>query len=1172
MESDFAQGKWNAGFRYLQLLLGLFLLVFFALPRPVLAQELTGSIEGTIKDPSGAVVPQAVVKVSGPTLVGTKTTTSDTAGYYRFANLPPGSYTITVTAKGFATAKRSLALAVGGVPTVDFTLKVGLTSTVVTVKGGAPLIDTTQSRTMTDLTPNVLSNIPHGLSYQSVIQFAPSARNEPLQGGQTPGAAPGNGGCSPGSCSNGQSFGYSIGGAADSENGYLVNGQNTANVIGGYSFTQLPFDFINEVQVKTTGIQAQYGGALGGVVNVITKQGTDKYHGTVDVQYQSSALSASRILDVSRYDPSAIGTATSWGQIDPPYQQYTAKKDTRYYWLPGFTFGGPMPFLKHRVFFFTGFNPEFTQDRRTVNVTYNNLGPMEFARNRQTYYTTARVDVAVTHKLRAFGSWYYAYQRESGLGLPQADSIQGYVNQDATSPPSAFAHSIGYSAPNNTMNFGVDWTITPRIIWTTKLGYYFENFKNFGYPTGGTTYSWSSTGIGGTDALGNPLPANLQQANGFITAAANSGATSRNASKRTEIDQDIAFYKSGWWGTHDFIFGYQFLQDSSSLHQGFNQPFVFLNPGTTVPYSPQGPVGQANCAPFVAQYGACVGLYGVLTLQDYGDGGYALSRNHSFFAQDSWTVGHGLTLNLGFRIEKEYLPAENQPGGRITEPIQFGWGDKIAPRLGAAWDVFRNGKLKIFGSYGVFNDIMKLNLAISSFGGEFWQNCAYALNTADYTSIIPAYDSNTRYCAGASASSQGSFQGGGTPSGITFLENQNFRTFPTTCSTCSETYEGVAPGLKPYREHESTLGAEYELPHQMALSIRWDRRRLDHAIEDASIFNPLVGETFVVVNPGQGVDKTFNSFYNFLYGQPSGCASLAQGCPPANIPAQRNYDGLEFRLTMSPRPHWAAMFSYTYSRLWGNYSGLTSSYFGDGLGGRNAPNNSRAFDEPFFQYDSYGNNASGLMPTDRPNTFKGWLYYNLNEGSRFGTDLGLFASMYQGTPQTSVADVGYAFSGYPLPSFPTAVVGYGKWIDVSQNSSTGAITMGSPRTLRTPWFDQADISVGETFHIDETKKIRFFVNVTNLFNRRATTAYFQQIDSWYNQNFLTPGGYSIFDAAAFYSAVEHPYNLLASMNSSYSNTTAGGSGPGPVTVSSQYGKPFMFQPGRQMYLGLRITF
>ena len=108
-------------------------------------------------------------------------------------------------------------------------------------------------------------------------------------------------------------------------------------------------------------------------------------------------------------------------------------------------------------------------------------------------------------------------------------------------------------------------------------------------------------------------------------------------------------------------------------------------------------------------------------------------------------------------------------------------------------------------------------------------------------------------------------------------------------------------------------------------------------------------------------------------------------------PAARSYDGVELRLTKAPSNHFAGMFSYTYSKLRGNYTGLTSSDISDGQqGGRSSPNNSRAFDEPYFQYNSFGGSSSGLLPTDRPNTFKGYGYYELSWMKKFSTNFGIF--------------------------------------------------------------------------------------------------------------------------------------------------------------------------------------
>src|SRR5208282_644485 len=118
--------------------------------------------------------------------------------------------------------------------------------------------------------------------------------------------------------------------------------------------------------------------------------------------------------------------------------------------------------------------------------------------------------------------------------------------------------------------------------------------------------------------------------------------------------------------------------------------------------------------------------FSTVLLNNSGGAAPAIDNNHALFIQDAWTVGHGLTLNLGLRVEKESLPAPVGVGISNIKTINFSWSDKIEPRLGAAWGS-KNGKMKIFGSYGVVNDVMKLLLAQTSFGAQRWDNCTYPL-------------------------------------------------------------------------------------------------------------------------------------------------------------------------------------------------------------------------------------------------------------------------------------------------------------------------------------------------------------------------------------------------------------------------------------------------------------
>src|SRR5579871_5484060 len=485
------------------------LILLFACALP--AQETTGGLQGTVKDASGAVLSKAHVEITGAALVGAKATDTDTSGNYHFANLPPGTYTLTVSAQGFKKVKReNLTIEVGHLPTLDLTLDIGANAEVVEVTGEAPVIDTTTNTNQTNITNDVLADVPHGYSFQSVIQFAPMARNEPLAGGSA-GTTGNSGGSLPGSAGNGGVAGFSVGGAADSENTYLVEGQDTENISGGASSANVPFPFIQEVQVKSSGIEAEHGGALGGVVNVIMKKGSNAYHGSAFGTYESNSMDGSPIANL-RYDPFALGPTAPF--LDNNSQTYQPKTDHFRYVQPGFSIGGPI--MKDRIWFFLGVAPLYRSTGRTVNFgpsICNSLSPGDpsavcpnaalgnqyFTQDSQQYYGTARIDATLTQKIRLFGSWLYQYGRETGANLPNADPINSQaaylINTSILGTTlQGYSHGLGFSSPNSSYSTGADITLTPKIVSTTRFGYYFNNYHDFGWPTSGSDINWGTSG------------------------------------------------------------------------------------------------------------------------------------------------------------------------------------------------------------------------------------------------------------------------------------------------------------------------------------------------------------------------------------------------------------------------------------------------------------------------------------------------------------------------------------------------------------------------------------------------------------------------------------------------------------------------------------------------------
>jgi hypothetical protein len=356
-------------------------------------------------------------------------------------------------------------------------------------------------------------------------------------------------------------------------------------------------------------------------------------------------------------------------------------------------------------------------------------------------------------------------------------------------------------------------------------------------------------------------------------------------------------------------------------------------------------------------------------------------------------------------------------------------------------------------------------------------------------------------------------------------------------------------------------------------------------IEDASLSDPNVFEIYNIVNPGQGVDKTINGYASYLtsigdaYGpgtaafNASGTFGTCNGCPN-NPTAIRNYDGVELRLTTTGSNHWNGMFSYTWSRLWGNYTGLTTTdQIDGGSTGRNSPDTTRSFDEPFYYFQANGKSSDGPLPTDRPSALKGYAYYTLPwRGRSNNTTFGLFQVAYQGSPVSSFSDIGL---GNSTPIEAAYLFGRGNWVNATTDAS-GNVQLGTPYARRTPWYTQTDFNLSHSIKVNknnEAQVLNFTGTLTNLFNQHAVTSYWSGFNSnhFFTAMFPTgacgPGGAtapcSVFGGAAFYQAAETGYNV---------QTALGQAQNGGVILNSLYGQPNLWQLSRHIRLGVSFSF
>lgn len=982
-----------------------------------MGQETTGNIRGTVKDPNGAVVPNASVTATNDQR--TFTATTDDQGTYEFTKLPPGLYVVVATASGFGEIKReAVPVELGKTLQVNMDLAVaGSVASVNVVANEEPLVDVTSTKTATNVTQQRIDILPKTLRFDSVITQAPGARAEP------------------------KSAGFQIDGASGSENTFIVDGLEITRIDTGTlgSTKNIPFDFVKEVQIKSAGYEAEYGGATGGVINVATRSGGNEFHGEVRLDTQLSALNAN-----DRPSRRFNRVQAALGKKVAEYFGNPDGKDRFRGLAPAFNLGGPI--LKNKLWFYSSYAPQYERTIRNVRlVNPGTFTPFVPTSTQQTVirpitytskydYLMTRLDYTPFSKLT-----FNVTGINSPLKTAGPVSLIAYETTALTTINDVRHPFKGGYTPANQVSGQATFTATSNLVFSGRLGRTYLNDKGGSYDIAvGPLYTISAVctpaiaGAGacptGSTSAGNPGP-----------ILANS-ATAFNKIVRKSYSFDASWTKRLLGQQHSIKGGYQGNNLSQLIDTG--------NQGGTIQFF------YGSAAPLA---GSPKGVYGYYVTNKLGTKGQAQSKNQGLFIQDAWQIHPRVTLNIGLRTEKEFVPsfpldATGHPGLDLTQlgvdahaPIKFGWSDKLAPRFGGAWDVMGDGKLKIYGSYSVFYDTMKYNLPLGSFGGDTWIKTTRALDTLDFRSITLGNQPGTAFQVIDLRSPA-----------LLLLKNG-----------AGAVYHPVDPNIKPVREHEYSFGADYGINRDMVFGARFTRKILDRTIEDIGtmfITGGVAQEQYQIGNPGFGTAVTD---FQALVGVPT-------------AKAVRNYTALELRLDKRFSNNYYFNLSYTRSRLYGNYSGLASS----DETGRAAPNTNRYFDMPWITYDAHGNLSNGLLPTDRPNTFKGFASYRFNYGlfgKRMETEIGASQFIYQGTPLSTNVNV-EIFSDNGTATEDDDLDNY---VPIFPN---GRGDLG-----RTPTFTQTDGLFSQRFHLTEGVSLRFQFNVLNLFNQDAvidkSTAY-----------------------------------------------------------------------------------
>jgi hypothetical protein len=1078
---------------------------------PSFAQQnsvVRGSLSGVVFDSNGAVLPNASVHITGPQ--GNYTEKTDGAGRFLVGNLVPGEYTVKAGAPGFKSyvSEKNLVTA-GTTSSIDIHLEIGAVTDTVQVEAGAVQIDSESTALSTPLTDQLYESLPLARNVSGIFALAPGV----VSGGGTDTQ---NNGTNP-----------SIGGASGLENLYLVDGVNvTDQAFGGFGMynryfgalgTGVNLAFIKEVDIKTTAFEPQYGKAAGGIIEIVTKSGSNKLHGAIATYFGPGGMWASR-------DQTCL-------------LGYTTLAPACHYAAPAYDasgeLGGYIPGLKDKVFFFGAFDPAVSED------IYGAQPGLPLAGKN---YTQTLNERSWAGKI-SFQPTGKTQLEVSAFGDPSfSDSLLSTY-----SAPNFDAQAGRYDFGNINTVLRVNQVITPT--WNVNLSYMYNMAHFHFYPkidyyniVDRTVSPYVNYYVGGYEPTkSDDYSLNLDTQKVFNFLGQHTASIGYTYEHTNFLDQGLrtgALYPIQGVNAD----GNQILSASSShlgaIGQPTNSTFRLYEAKNAADASGNQAV-STTCTYCANDNGKPVylqvirGTYSNTSI-------LATSHYHVGWGNDSWQMGRHFNAGLGLRWEEQWY------AGTL---MKYLWNDNWSPRLGINWDPKGDNRSKLFFNYARYQAVLPLDAAIRQLGNEQDDTTYYFKPKTDANNNMSVDANGSPIFIADAAHTLNGTQLGTDP---TVTTGSNAVSFGAP-SFASSTGEGILPKTRMEYENEYVFGLQREIVPGTMIDVRYTDRRLGRIVEDigsqspeGSLVDPkyaggianvtagtddFVNENEVTYTPAQFsnvntdspgafanmtnanpyvapapgctyqvlLDKSGNPYVstndttvangdffrhsdgskfngacvvNATTGAKNAGANGSDGKPDGFANPTRKYQEFVVEFARNMKDNWQARLNFRYARLFGNYEGFFRND-----NGQSDPGISSLFDFTNGAIALLGDQTTpGLLNTDRRMVFNADVSYVVNEKTKVisgvkGLNVGMNVRGQSGTPLS-------AYVSHPI------------------YLNTGEVPVGGRGTKGTlPSRRDVDLHADYPWKIHENWTMKFAFDAFNVTNTKTTAGRNQNLDT-----------------------------------------------------------------------------